>query len=129
LFLGDVGSLPIGLLTGWCLIELASHRHIAAALLLPLYYLLDATLTLFRRLWNGDRFWDAHRSHFYQRATDNGFGVTRVVTEIFLLNLFLAGLATASIVIHSTAVDIATLLLGGLGVTIVLVRFSATQIR
>jgi UDP-N-acetylmuramyl pentapeptide phosphotransferase/UDP-N-acetylglucosamine-1-phosphate transferase len=124
LFLGDVGSLPIGLLTGWCLLELASQQHLAAALLLPLYYLADATITLFRRLLNGERFWDAHRSHFYQRATDNGFSVMQVVTEIFLLNLFLAGLAAASIVIHSTGVDVVMLVLGGIGVIVALVRFS-----
>ena len=43
IFLGDVGSLPIGLLLGWCLLQLAYHQQFAAALLLPLYYLLDAT--------------------------------------------------------------------------------------
>ncbi len=38
LFLGDVGSLPIGLLLGWLLLLLAGSGHLAAALLLPLYY-------------------------------------------------------------------------------------------
>ena len=75
IFLGDVGSLPIGLLLGWCLLQLAWHRHLAAALLLPLYYLTDATVTLFRRMCRREPFWAAHRSHFYQRATDNGFTV------------------------------------------------------
>ena len=50
LFLGDVGSLPIGLLLGWLLVVLAASGHFAAALLLPLYYLADATITLLRRL-------------------------------------------------------------------------------
>ena len=36
IFLGDVGSLPIGLLLGWCLLQLAYHGQYAAALLLPL---------------------------------------------------------------------------------------------
>src|SRR5882757_6069624 len=71
-FLGDVGSLPIGLLLGWCLLQLAYNQQIVAALLLPLYYLADATVTLLRRLKRGERFWTAHRSHFYQRATENG---------------------------------------------------------
>jgi len=128
LFLGDVGSLPIGLLTGWCLIELAAHRHIAAALLLPLYYLADATITLFRRLANGERFWDAHRSHFYQRATDRGWSVRQVVTTVFLLNVLLAGLATVSIAIHSTGVEMTMLALGACAVTAVLVRFSRPQV-
>ena len=123
LFLGDVGSLPIGLLVGWCLIELAS-QHLAAALLLPLYYLADATITLFRRMTAGERFWDAHRSHFYQRATDNGLSVRRVVANVLLLNVLLAALAAASIAAHTTAVDFTTLAVGGLGVAAVLIRFS-----
>ncbi|WP_312017229.1 hypothetical protein [Bradyrhizobium jicamae] len=44
-FLGDVGSLPIGLLLGWCLLQLACHQHLIPALLLPLYYLANATAT------------------------------------------------------------------------------------
>lgn len=127
LFLGDVGSLPIGLLTGWCLFELAGHHHLAAALLLPLYYLADATITLLRRFANGERFWDAHRSHFYQRATDNGFSVRQVVTTVFLLNIVLAGLAIVSIALGSTVLDLALLAAGALGVTSVLVRFSRSR--
>ena len=50
LFLGDVGSLPMGLLLGWLLLQLAGEGHVAAAVILPLYYLLDATITLARRL-------------------------------------------------------------------------------
>ena len=73
LFLGDVGSLPIGLLLGWLLILLAGGGHLAAALLLPLYYLADATITLLRRLVKGEKVTQAHRTHFYQRAMDNGF--------------------------------------------------------
>jgi UDP-N-acetylmuramyl pentapeptide phosphotransferase/UDP-N-acetylglucosamine-1-phosphate transferase len=127
LFLGDVGSLPIGLLTGWCLLELAGRQHVAAALLLSLYYLADATITLFRRIVNRERFWDAHRSHFYQRATDNGFSVRQVVATIFVLNLFLAGLAAVSIAIPSPPVGAAMLVIGSLGVLGVLVRFSQSR--
>ena len=62
IFLGDVGSLPIGLLAGWCLLQLAWHQQFAAALLLPLYYLADATVTLFRRMARREPFWAAHRT-------------------------------------------------------------------
>ena len=48
LFLGDVGSLPIGLLLGWLLLMLAGSGGRAAALLLPLYYLAVSTITLLR---------------------------------------------------------------------------------
>jgi UDP-N-acetylmuramyl pentapeptide phosphotransferase/UDP-N-acetylglucosamine-1-phosphate transferase len=96
LFLGDVGSLPIGLLLGWLLIALAEH-HLAAALLLPLYYLADATITLLRRFARGERITQAHRSHYYQQAVDGGLGVYAVVARIFAVNIVLAVLAGATL--------------------------------
>ena len=124
IFLGDVGSLPIGLLLGWCLLELAYRQHLTAALLLPLYYLADATVTLLRRLAKGETVWAAHRSHFYQRATDNGFSVSRVVGEVFALNVGLAALAIGSVMTASPSIRIALLLLGGLAVALLMLRFS-----
>jgi UDP-N-acetylmuramyl pentapeptide phosphotransferase/UDP-N-acetylglucosamine-1-phosphate transferase len=123
-FLGDVGSLPIGLLLGWCLLQLAGQHHLAAALLLPLYYLADATVTLLRRMMRREPFWLAHRSHFYQRATDNGFTVLQVVSDVFALNLLLAALAMVSIAMQSHAADAALLTIGGAAVAFVMVRFS-----
>ncbi len=46
LFLGDVGSLPIGLIGGALLMDLAQHGAFAAAVILPLYHFTDATMTL-----------------------------------------------------------------------------------
>ncbi len=68
IFLGDVGSVPLGFLTGWLLLLLATHGQWAPALILALYYLADATVTLLLRILRGERIWQAHRSHFYQRA-------------------------------------------------------------
>jgi Glycosyl transferase family 4 len=93
LFLGDVGSLPIGLLLGWLLLMLATGGHLTAAIVLPLYYLADATLTLLRRLIRGERLWLAHRTHFYQLATDRGFTVTQVVALVFAVSVGLCALA------------------------------------
>lgn len=123
-FLGDVGSLPIGLLLGWCLLQLAWHQQLAAALLLPLYYLSDATVTLLHRLVRGEPFWAAHRSHFYQRATDNGFTVLRVVSEVFALNVGLAALAVGSIVAQSAMIGTLLLIAGGAATAMELYRFS-----
>jgi UDP-N-acetylmuramyl pentapeptide phosphotransferase/UDP-N-acetylglucosamine-1-phosphate transferase len=123
-FLGDVGSLPIGLLLGWCLLQLAWHHQVAAALLLPLYYIADATLTLLRRMARREPFWAAHRTHFYQRATDNGFAVPRVIGEVFVLNLVLAALAMIAAVTATVAADAVSLLAGALAVAVVLYRFS-----
>ena len=126
-FLGDVGSLPIGLLLGWCLLELAYRGHVAAALLLPLYYLADATITVLRRLAAGEKIWAAHRSHFYQRATNNGFSVLDVVGTVFGLNLVLAALAIASTWMTSPASDIIALAVGAAFVGLTLSRFSRSR--
>ena len=123
-FLGDVGSLPIGLLLGWCLLQLAWHQQLTAALLLPLYYLADATITLFRRIARREPFWAAHRSHYYQRATDNGFTVSRVVGEVFFLNLVLAVLALISTKVNAAGYSLALLAIGAAAVALLLNRFA-----
>jgi UDP-N-acetylmuramyl pentapeptide phosphotransferase/UDP-N-acetylglucosamine-1-phosphate transferase len=96
-FLGDVGSLPIGGLVGWVLIALAGRGHWAAALILPLYYLADATITLGRRYMRGEDVTSAHRSHFYQLATQRGYPVPEVTGRIWALNGVLMLLALATV--------------------------------
>ena len=129
IFLGDVGSLPIGLLLGWCLLQLAYHQHFVAALLLPLYYLSDATVTLLRRVARREPFWEAHRTHFYQRATDNGFTVSRVVSEVFALNIVLAALALGSILSPSIMIRSLMLAAGGIATAFLMYRFSQPRRR
>jgi UDP-N-acetylmuramyl pentapeptide phosphotransferase/UDP-N-acetylglucosamine-1-phosphate transferase len=99
LFLGDVGSLPIGLLTAYLLYRLAGMGALVAALILPLYHVADATITLLRRLARREKVWEAHRSHFYQQATTNGYSALAVVTQVALLNLALVVLAAVSVLL------------------------------
>lgn len=127
LFLGDVGSLPLGLLAGWLLALLANNGHLVAAILLPLYYLMDATITLLRRLARGERVWQAHRSHFYQRATDNGFTVGQVIAHVFGVNIALTGLAALCVRVNTPAVEITALVVGVSIVGWLLMRFSRKQ--
>ena len=127
LFLGDVGSLPIGLLLGWLLVVLAGAGHVAAALLLPLYYLADATITLLRRLANGEPVLQAHRSHFYQRAMDGGFSVYQVVGRVFLLNIALITLAAATLLTTSYLLHAAALIAGCVLVAFLLYRFATAK--
>ncbi len=91
LFLGDVGSLPIGLLVAWLLYKLALAGALAAAVLLPLYYLADATITLLRRLFRGERVWRPHREHFYQRAVQRGLSHAEVTGRVIAADLVLIG--------------------------------------
>ncbi|EAQ36415.1 glycosyl transferase, family 4 [Nitrobacter sp. Nb-311A] len=123
-FLGDAGSLPIGLILGWCLLMLVYQGHMVAALLLPLYYLADATLTMLHRLFAGEKVWTAHRSHFYQRATNNGFSVLNVVGTVFCLNLALVVLAITSTLVISPAAKIMALVVGAMLVGLALFTFS-----
>jgi UDP-N-acetylmuramyl pentapeptide phosphotransferase/UDP-N-acetylglucosamine-1-phosphate transferase len=110
LFLGDVGSLPIGLILGWLLLLLAREGHLLAAVLMPLYYLADATLTLLRRMVGGASVFQAHREHFYQRATDRGFAVIQIVGRVFVVNLCLCVLAIMVVIVPAKSAHAAALL-------------------
>jgi UDP-N-acetylmuramyl pentapeptide phosphotransferase/UDP-N-acetylglucosamine-1-phosphate transferase len=119
IFLGDIGSVPLGFITGWLLLVLATRGWFAPALILPLYYLADATVTLLRRIARGERFWQAHRSHFYQRAlgadTDHRAVLILIiggnVALIFLALLAVAwpwiGIAIAVLVVISMLAQLA----------------------
>jgi UDP-N-acetylmuramyl pentapeptide phosphotransferase/UDP-N-acetylglucosamine-1-phosphate transferase len=93
LFMGDVGSVPLGYLLGWLLLALAARGLWAPALILPLYFLADASWTLLRRLARGARIWEAHREHFYQRAVQAGRSHAAVVRRVILADLVLLGAA------------------------------------
>lgn len=121
LFLGDVGSLPIGLVVAWLLHALAGDAGLAAAVLLPLYHITDATWTLVQRLCRGEPVWQAHRSHAYQRATSHGFSVMAVAAHVLGLNLVLCGLALACVLSNSAAMH-AVCLGAGFGLTVLLIR-------
>lgn len=127
LFLGDVGSLPIGLVLGWLLLLLATSGHLAAALLLPLYYLADASITLLLRTCRGEALWEAHRTHFYQRAVASGMTVPAVIARVFATNLTLAALAAVSVIASSTTVSLLCLAGGTLLVGLLLANFARAR--
>ncbi len=92
IFLGDVGSVPLGFLVGWLLLLACGQGLWPVALLLPGYYWADATLTLLKRAKRGEKIWQAHRSHFYQRALAS-LSHGQVAGAILLANLLLLGAA------------------------------------
>jgi UDP-N-acetylmuramyl pentapeptide phosphotransferase/UDP-N-acetylglucosamine-1-phosphate transferase len=124
LFLGDVGSLPIGLLLAWLLVQLAGGGHIVAAILLPLYFIADTTITLLRRTIAGESITQAHRSHFYQRATDGGFSVMAIVSQVFAVNVVLALLALSTFATASGLAHLCALAAGCGLVALLLWRFA-----
>ena len=93
LFLGDVGSVPLGFLLGWLLLAWAAQGHWAAAAILPAYYFADATITLGKRGLRGAKVWHAHREHFYQRAVQGGASHGQVTHGVLICNVVLIGCA------------------------------------
>lgn len=112
--MGDAGSIPLGFLTGALMLELAFSGQLAAALILPAYFCIDATVTLVRRLRAGHRFHDSHKEHFYQRAAAACASHATVVTTAIVAN---AGLVAAALLSRAHA------LLGLLAAAMVMAAF------
>jgi UDP-N-acetylmuramyl pentapeptide phosphotransferase/UDP-N-acetylglucosamine-1-phosphate transferase len=76
IFLGDVGSIPLGFLAAGT--GIVGWRDDAWPLWFPVLvfgpFIGDATVTLLRRLLRGERVWQAHREHYYQRMVRMGLG-------------------------------------------------------
>ena len=96
-FMGDAGSIPLGFLLGWLMLDLALAGAWPAGLILPLYFLADATLTLLVRARRGETLWQAHRQHFYQRAVLGGTRPAGVVWRVGAVNATLLALALVSV--------------------------------
>lgn len=97
IFLGDVGSVPIGFLMGYLLLLAVLSGYGYAAAILPAYYLSDSGITLFKRLVAGKKIWVAHSEHYYQRAVRKGMrhdSVVKFILGVNLLLILLAVLAT-----------------------------------
>ena len=93
IFMGDVGSGLLGFL--FAALALLSDRGggpgVTTWLMLGGVFLVDATVTLVRRVLRGERWYAAHRNHAYQRAVQSGWSHRRVT--LAALRLALAGRA------------------------------------
>ncbi len=90
-FMGDAGSVPLGwLLGGLCLVGVVqgSVSWPAALLVLAVFHV-DAGLTLLRRVWRGERWYTAHRTHVYQKLMAQGWDHGQVLLAYAALNLFI----------------------------------------
>ncbi len=124
MFLGDAGSVPLGFLAAalgyWGWQEQAWPFWFPAFVFGP--FVADATVTLLRRLLNGERFWEAHRTHYYQRMVQMSAGHRSVVLRWYVLMLVGTILAVMSVDMpgwKAGAVMVTWgLLLIGLGLTI-----------
>ncbi len=90
IFMGDAGSGFLGLVIGLITLQAAwvSIDYLWAFLILSAVFIVDATLTLFRRLWRGERVYQAHRSHAYQHAARYCASHLPVTLGVLAINLF-----------------------------------------
>lgn len=90
IFMGDVGSTTIGFIVAVLILYESTTLQamtIWAILTLPFWF--DATYTLLRRLFNGERITQAHRKHLFQRAVRSGFSHRQVVLALLGVDLLL----------------------------------------
>lgn len=81
IFMGDVGSSTLGFLAAsmalWAEHERLFPLWIAVLVFSP--FIVDASVTLIRRMIRGERVWQAHKTHYYQRLVQAGWGHRRTV--------------------------------------------------
>ena len=97
-FLGDAGSVPLGFLAAALGIDgaLAGAWPLLFPILVFSPFIADATSTLARRVLRGERFWRAHRSHYYQRLVLGGWTRRRLALCAYALMIASAVVAFAS---------------------------------
>lgn len=120
IFMGDVGSVPLGFIAAALAVMGARDGlfDIWVPLLIFSPFIMDATVTLVRRLLRGEKVWRAHREHYYQRLVLAGWGHRRTVLVEYALMLA-CGL-TAMVYGHVGEPVRLTILLGWIGVYVVL---------
>lgn len=112
IFLGDSGSLPLGLLLGWLALVLSLSLHPLSGLTILLYPLTDGGLTLLRRLLAREALTQPHRQHAYQKAVDAGIPPRQVAGTVGLISLATALLCLLGLWSGQPAAIVATALFG-----------------
>lgn len=87
IFMGDVGSIPLGFLAGAVGLEGVQRNlwPVWFPVLVFSPFVCDATVTLLRRAMRGERVWQAHREHYYQRIVMSGFGHRKTALAAYAL--------------------------------------------
>lgn len=116
-FMGDTGSIPLGFLSaalgllGWN----AGHWPLWFPLVVFAPFVCDATITLLRRLARGERIWQAHKTHYYQRLVQLGWGHARTAWAEYLLMLAMSFIALAafraSVIVQAVALMLVGLII------------------
>lgn len=109
IFMGDVGSIPLGFLSA-ALGVLGLQRGVWPWWFPPVVFapfVIDASVTLARRLVCGEKVWRAHRSHYYQRLVRMGWAHRQVAAAEYAL---MGACAAAALVAIGQSIEAQALL-------------------
>lgn len=87
IFMGDVGSATLGFILSIFIFSDTTGEVIYFWLVMLLLFIMDATVTLYRRYRNGEKITQAHRKHAYQRLTQSGWSHQKVTLGLLFFNL------------------------------------------
>lgn len=110
-FMGDAGSIPLGFLAG--AFGVLGWREGVWPVWFPVLvfspFIVDATVTLWRRLLRGERIWQAHREHCYQRLVLAGWSHRKLALVAWVL---MAAVALTALALRnaSSALQVGALL-------------------
>lgn len=124
IFMGDVGSVALGAFFAVLALIGSTIYAIPMAAFVVLYgvFLADATVTLFKRILRREKWWQAHRSHYYQHAVQSGWSHAQVSLAVLFINLVLAVLASALLAGILTRIVTVLLACAILACTIILIE-------
>ncbi|MBF0440174.1 MAG: hypothetical protein HQL93_13790, partial [Magnetococcales bacterium] len=87
IFMGDVGSVPMGFMAAalslWALRDGLFDLWVPVLIFSP--FIVDATVTVIKRTLLGEKFWMPHRSHYYQRLVLSGWSHQKTVLCEYIL--------------------------------------------
>jgi len=89
IFMGDVGSAPLGFIFAVLMLHDAGSPHFLGWMMLLSLFWFDATMTLFRRVKKREKLSQPHKKHAYQRLNQAGFAHDKVVLLATGLNLLI----------------------------------------
>lgn len=115
MFMGDCGSIPLGFLAaamglwGWQLEMWPAWFPV----LVFSPFILDASVTLIKRLLRREKIWEAHRTHYYQRIIQMGWGHDKLAWHSYALTLAIGISALFGLYLSSNALWLLFLFWGG----------------
>ncbi len=128
IFLGDAGSTVLGFLaaglglTGWK----NGTWSLGVPLLVFSPFIVDASVTLARRLLRREKVWQAHRSHFYQRLVLAGWGHRKTASVEYGL-MILCGLSALGC--QSTSGPLCFVIIGAVAVMYLAAAWLVTMVE